>query len=112
MNEPRGGATAAVLAMATVRSWIASHAGERVTIAVGSHDEDADLPETCPLLLATRLGPFEADSWRACISVALPELPASRLRIDPERILCVDVVADGKSLRISASDGTILWLAV
>lgn len=108
MNGSGEGVTAAVLAIATIRSWISSRVGERVTIAVGSSRDDADLTDACPLTVVTRLGPFEADSWRACISVELPELPASSLRIDPGRIVCADVVADGRSLRVYNNDATTI----
>lgn len=108
MNGPGDGTTAAVLAVAAIRSWIASHVGERVTIEVGSYDEDVDLSGACPIVLVTQLGPLEADSWRARISVGLPELPASELQIDPGRILCADVVDDGRSLRIYNNDATTI----
>lgn len=110
MTDPGAGvgAAAVVLAVATIRSWITSHVGDRVTIAVGSYDEDADLSDSSPLALVTQLGAFEASGWRARISVGLPELPGSQLRIDPGRILCAEVVADGRSLRIYNSDATTI----
>ncbi len=108
MSGSGDGLTAAVLAIATIRSWIASRVGERVTIAVSGQHDEADLSNASCLTLVTRLGPFEADGWRGCLSVELPELPASSLRIDPGRIICVDVVADGRSLCIYSKDETTI----
>ncbi len=108
MNGAGEGVTAAVLAIATIRSWLAGRVGERVTISVSGHHDEANLSNASCLTLVTRLGSFEADGWRGCISVELPELPASSLRIDPGRIVCADVVADGRCLLVYNNDATTI----